>query len=756
MINDPLLQALGFLGQWHGRPVNLAGAVQGLPTKNGLLTPELFDRAAQRCSFTSRVVKKSLRQLHQATLPAILLLEDDDCVVILGVKKGMAEISVSGAGGGKENIRLKDLAKTYTGYAILVKPIYDFESRSDFTPPPPKRSWFWGTLFRFRGFYARVAFATVIINVLALSSSLFIMNVYDRVVPNQAIDTLWALAAGAIGAFIIEFALRTLRTYFVDRAGHRIDLVLGGDLFAKVLGMQFAAKPASSGALAGQARSYEGLREFFASATIAALCDLPFVFVFAGIVYILGGPVAIPLIAGGVLALLFGVIMQFPISRAVGQSYLAGNQRQALFVESINALETVKATGSESELQSRMEEAVHVCAKADGKSRSFSQLALNVTMFLQQLVSTGIVIVAFFQVSAEAMSMGAMIACVILAGRAMSPLTMIASLLTRLQQSRRALQGLNQIMRAPSEREERGAQYISLDEFRPEVATSDLQFGYDSENGGTILNDLNIHVKPGERVAILGKIGSGKSTLLRLMMGLYHPDSGRMDISGIDTRQLDPAELRQNLGYVPQDPTPLFGTLRSNLKSGCPWASDAQIWKAAELAGLADYIRSLPRGVDHPVAEGGQSLSGGQRQALSIARAFLRNPQLLVFDEPTSAMDNSSEQQLLANLETYLDEDPNRTLIVATHRRSILSIIDRVIVLENGKAVIDGPKDQVMANPRTSSPKPIKIERTNPKPDEEVALRAEHSPQLDSQFETVEPVFDDGVPVAFHPSTRTR
>lgn len=740
MNHDPLLQALEFLGRFHGKPVNPAGAVQGLPTPNGLLTPELFERAAQRCGFTSRIIKRSLQQLHHATLPAILLLENGDVVVLIGFTKGskgkIAQVSVSSSGGGIQEVETRLIKSVYTGYAILVKPTYEFETRADFEPEPPKKNWFWGTLWRFRGFYARVGFATIMVNLLAIASSLFIMNVYDRVVPNQAIDTLLALAAGAVAAFLLEFSLKSLRTYLVDRAGHRIDLILGGDLFSKVLGMQFGSRPASAGALAGQARSYEGLREFFTSATISALFDLPFVFIFAGIVYLLGGPVAIPLLAGAALALIFSALMQFPIARAVNSSYMASNQRQGLFVEGVNSLETIKSTRSESELQAKMEENVHIAAKADGKSRICSQFALNMTTFLQQLVTVGIVIVAFFEVQKEAMTMGAMIACVILAGRAMAPLTMISSLLTRLQLSRRALKGLNQIMQAPSERQDRGAQYISLDSFRPQISAVGAGFDY-GEDTGSVLRDLNFSIQPGERVAILGQIGCGKSTLLRLMMGLYFPTAGRIDMSGVDTRQIDPAELRRHIGYVPQDPSPLFGSIRSNLKAGAPWVSDEAAWKAVQRAGLADYIRSLPRGVDHSVAEGGKSLSGGQRQALCLARALLEEPGLLILDEPTSSIDFTSEQQLLKQLDLYLQEDPGRTLVVATHKRSVLSIVERIIVIEKGQVIADGPKDQVLRQqgarpaqpqPQTQPQPPVAQFHPHPAPAADVALYAEHSP----------------------------
>lgn len=714
MNQDHLLQALEFLGKYHGQPVNVEGVVHGLPTSGGRLTPELFERAAERCGFTSKIVHRSLHHLHQATLPAVLLLEHDDSVVLLSIKKGkggkrIAEISVSSAGGGTQEISLDEFKETYTGYAILVKPNYQFETRADFAPEFSKRNWFWGTLWRFRGFYARVGIATVMINLLALSSSLFIMNVYDRVLPNRAIETLWALAIGVVIAFVLEFTLKSLRTFFVDRAGHRIDLILGGALFSKVLGLRFDKKPASSGALAGQARSYEGLREFFTSATIAALFDLPFVFVFAGIIYLLGGVVAIPLLVGAVLVLLVGAILQIPISRAVASSYLAGNQRQALFVEGVNALETVKATRSESELQARMEGNVQISARADGKARRYSQLALNTASFIQQLVIVGIVIVAVFQVQKELMTMGAMIACVILAGRAMAPLAMVSSLLTRLQQSRRSLKGLNQIMQSPSEREGLGSKYITLSKFHPEIQAHDVCFEY-GEGSGAVLQNLSLSIKPGERVGILGQVGSGKSTFLRMLMNLYVPSSGRIDISGIDSRQIDPAELRRHIGYVQQDPMPLFGTLRSNLKAGCPWAGDEAVWKAIERAGLAGYVRSLPRGVDNPVAEAGKSLSGGQRQAVCVARALLEEPPLLIFDEPTSAMDWTSEKRLLEQLDDYLRADLARTLVVVTHKRSILSIVDRIIVIDKGKVIADGPKDRVLSHQEAGREDKIKTD----------------------------------------------
>ncbi len=695
--DDILLEALLFFGKLHSRAINAAGAVQGLPVVDGKLTPELFPRAAKRCGFDSRVVKRSLASIHSATLPVILLLEGNEAVIVTSLpKKGEAEIIVLSSGGGVQKISRKDLDSVYTGLAIYVKPSYEFENRSDFNAKTIKKNWFWGTLWRFKSFYARVCLATLVINLLALSSSIFVMNVYDRVIPNKAIDTLFVLAAGVLVAYVFEFLLKSLRTYFVDRAGHRIDLILGSEIFSRVLGMRLGDRPPSSGSLASQARSYESLREFFTSATVAALADLPFVLVFVGVIYSLGGPfVAAPIVVGIILAFVVGAAMQWPINKAVSSSYHATNQRQALFVESLQALERIKATRSESEMQARMEETIKVSSKAEVKSRGYSHLAMNLTSLFQHLVSTAIIIAAFYQVTNGEMTMGAMIACVILAGRAMGPMSLVASLLTRLQQSRRSLLGLNQIMDMPVEREDRGAGYLSVQNFQPEIKIDNLKFTYDPDAAPT-LDQLSLKIEPGERVAILGKVGSGKSSLLRLLMGFDKPMDGSISVSGIDIQQFDPAELRRHIGYLPQDPCLLYGTLRSNLKAGCAWVDDALMLQAIEAAGLAGFIRSLPRGIDQPVAEGGRSLSGGQRQSVAIARALIEMPELLVFDEPTSAMDSGSEKHFLSYLDKYLNASPERTLIVATHKKSVLAAVDRVIVIDGGKVVADGPKDEVI------------------------------------------------------------
>lgn len=695
--DDPLLEALLYFGKLHSRPINRSGVLQCLPLWGGKLTPQMFPRAAERAGFNSKMVKRPLKRISPATYPAILLLNDNEVAILTEKVSGNCyKVILPSAGGGEETLSADRLGEVYSGIAIFVKPAHEFETRAEFRAQRLGKNWFWGTLWRFRSFYFRVCVATVVINFLALASSIFMMNVYDRVVPNEAVDTLFVMAMGVGIAYVFEFILKSLRTHFVDRAGHRIDLILGSEIFGRILGMHFGDRPESAGALASQARGYDSLREFFTSATIAAMADLPFTFVFVGVIYLLGGPaVALPVIAGLTLALIVGLFMQLPIRKAVSRSYLSSNQRQALMVEGIQSLERIKATGSESEIQARMEEIMHVSAKSEIESRGYSHLAMNMTALLQHVVSTVIIISAFFAVRDRDMTMGAMIASVILSGRAMAPMALVASLLTRMQLSLRSLSGLDQLMELRAERDERGAQYISVPEFSPSIEARQLKFRYDSD-GALILDELNITIQPGERVALLGKTGSGKSSLLRLLMGFQRPTDGSISISGIELSQLDPAELRRNIGYVPQDPGLLYGTLRSNLLAGCPWVEDYKLLEAIDIAGLGNFIRSLPRGIDQPVSENGNSLSGGQKQAVSLARALIVEPELLLFDEPTSAMDSGSERRLIEKLRAYLDGDSMRTLLVATHKRSILSLVDRVIVMEDGKVIADGPKQQVV------------------------------------------------------------
>ncbi|MDF1740281.1 MAG: type I secretion system permease/ATPase [Verrucomicrobiales bacterium] len=699
---DYYLNGLRYFGRHYGTNVNPGSVLHGLPLVDNKLSAEIFQRAAAKCGIEAKLVKRSLSQLGESLYPIIVLTKKGTPYMLLSRNEEGADIHMLDGTQREVTLSWDDVKKSFSGYVILAKRAFEFEKRSDFSPEKPKKSWFWGTLWKFRGLYARVGVATIFINVFAVTSSVFVMNVYDRVVPNQAQDTLFVLATGALIAFGFEFIMKSLRTFFVDRAGHRADLIMGGMLYEQMLGMKFSKRPASAGALASQARAYEGLREFFASATITALIDLPFVFVFAFIVYLLGGIVAAPMVVGLLLALAVGAIMQWPISHAVRSSYQATNQRQAQTVETLNALETIKTVGAESVLASKMQSCVHQSAKSDAKSRLYSQTAVNLTALIQHVVSVAIIVLAFFQVTDDKMTMGAMIACVLLAGRGMAPVGMLASLLTRLQQSRRSLQGLNDIMQLPVDRPDDGLG-IDLTVFTPSIKANKVAFSHEvgQDQKIDILQDVSFKIESGDRVALLGKIGSGKSTLIRLIMGLYEPDDGAIEISGVDLRQLNPSQYRRRIGYISQDSGLLYGTLRSNLTAGAPWLTEETVWQAVERAGLAELVHAHPSGIDLPIAEGGTSLSGGQRQLVCLARAIVEEPDILILDEPTSAMDPATEKKFMRQVTAYLNEDRNRILVMATHKRSMLSMVERIIALDGGKKIGDGPKESILTHSRS-------------------------------------------------------
>ncbi|MDF1816719.1 MAG: type I secretion system permease/ATPase [Verrucomicrobiales bacterium] len=695
---DALLSGLLEVGKHYGVAINPEQVTHGLPLKDGKLTPDLFTQCASRAGLTAHISSRKLTKIHPSLLPVVIPLKGG-LVFVMTRWETRKQIQGKVIAEGTVNeieFSLKELNSRYLGYIFLVRN-EDTDDREDLiTSVAKKRAhWFWSTLWQFRSVYTKVAVATLCINFMGLASSIFIMNVYDRVVPNEATDTLYALAIGVLIAYTMEFFLKMLRTVFVDLAGRRIDVILGGEVFGKVLATKFQFKPAAAGTLAAQARSYETVREFFTSATISTLIDLPFILLFVAIVFLLGHTAAVPLIVGVILALIWSMVLQIPINRAVGKSYQTSNQRYALMVESVNSLETVKATSSESELQARMENCVRDSAKAEGQSRGFTQLGANSLAMIAHLVSTFTVIFAYFRVTANEMSMGAMIACVLLCGRAMAPLNSFAALMMRLQQSMRSLKSLNEMMKQEDERDRRDK--ISVHSFKPRIEASNLKFGF-GENPEEILKNLNFTIKPGERVALVGKIGCGKTTLMRLLMALYEPREGSITVSGLDTRQWSSPALRKHFGYLPQDPSLLYGTLGSNLMSGCKGKiSEANLIQAVEMAGLSDFVANLPEGLSTPVSEGGKSLSGGQRQSIFLARALLRSPEILLLDEPTSSMDQLTEKTVLRNLDEYMKADPNRTMIISTHRQSILSIVDRIIVLDKGRIVSDGPKTKVVA-----------------------------------------------------------
>lgn len=690
--DDPLANCLAVLTRLQNQPHSIQSLTAGLPLVESRLTPELFIRAAARANLAARIVRRPLAKISRLILPAVLLLNDNQaCVLTDNSENGMVRIIQPETGDGESQISRQELEDSYTGYAIFVKPTFKFDERAETASVPIEGHWFWGTLSQSWKIYAEVLVASFLINVFALVMPLFTMNVYDRVVPNQTFETLWVLALGTGIVFGFDFLMRSLRGYFIDIAGKKVDVTLSAMVFEKILGIRLSARPKSVGGFANSLTEFESFREFLTSATITTVIDIPFVLLYLLIILWIGGPLVwVPLLAIP-LILIPSILLQKPLSKVISETFRVGSQRQATLIETLTGLDTIKAVSAEGPSQRRWEQLISQIGKLSLTARLLSAASVNAATLIQQLASIGVIIFGVYLIADKSMSMGALIACTLLTGRTLAPLSQVASLATRFHHARAALSGLDRIMNLPVEHPP-GKSFIHRPKFEGAIEFQNVSFSY-PEQPVEALSKVSFKITPGERVGIIGRIGSGKSTIEKLIMGLYQPSSGSIWIDGVDQQQFDPADLRRNIGYVPQDSVLFFGTVKNNIILGAPYVDDKAMLEAAEIAGVTDFVNRHPQGFDMPVGERGDGLSGGQRQSIVTARALLLDPALLLLDEPTNSLDNRSEENFKSRLSTRL---PGKTLIIVTHRASMLTLVNRLIVVEGGKIIADGPKEQVL------------------------------------------------------------
>ena len=689
----PLVGCLSVISRLLGRPVSATALEAGLPRTQEGMTPYAVIRAARREGIDAQITHKPvIDKISPLNLPCILLMQDGSACVLASLKGDQARIIMPENPDAPFDSPIEKLKETYSGHAVFARPKSILDNRTDGLKIFNTKKWFWGTIFHFLPIYRHVILATIFINLLAIASPLFTMNVYDRVVPNNAMETLWVLALGVGIAFFFDFALRNLRGYFVDVAGRNSDILVASKLMSHILSIRLDHKPESTGALVNNVREFDSLREFFSSTTLLALVDLPFLILFIIIIFYIGGPVAFVPAVVAPIVILVGIILQGPLKRAIEGGYKESTQKNALLVETVSGLETIKTSRAEGSMLGRWENIVGMGAKSAIRSKSLSTFSLSFTQFSSQIVYCGVIIWGVYRIAQGEMTMGGLIACSILVGRAMSPLGAVAAMLTRLQQSRMALKNLDLLMKIPSERPE-DVQHPEHHDLRATITFEDVSFKYPSALTNA-LSHISLHIAQGERVAIIGKMGSGKTTLGKLVNGLYEPQKGAVKIGGLDIRQLDPAELRAKIGYMAQDNFLFHGTVRENITLGAPHVSDQALLRAATIAGVTDFIKNNPAGFNLQVGERGLSLSGGQRQAITIARTLLLDPDIVILDEPSSSMDVGVESVLKLRLSAALK---GKTLILITHRPSLLSLATRVIALEGGSIIADGPRNDVLA-----------------------------------------------------------
>lgn len=688
-----LVDCLQLVARAHGIATTRDALLAGLPVGAEGLSPSLFERAARRAGMASNIVRRPLEALNTALFPAIVLLDQDHACVLAGWSADGTRARVIFPELGEAELELPraELAARYSGRTIYVRPQVRFDARAPEVHALRERHWFWGRIAENRALYRDVLLAALLVNLFAIAMSLFVMNVYDRVVPNNAVETLWVLALGVGIVLVGELVLRTLRGYFVDLAGSRADVRISAHIMERVLGMRMEERPPSAGSFAANLRAFESVRDFIGSATVVAFVDLPFALLFLVVIGWIAWPLVIPFVLGVAVLLLYAIGVQGRMHALAETTYRAGAQRNATLVEGLVGLETLKAIGAEAPMQRKWEKSAALLSRVTAQLRLLAASASHASAFAQQVVGVAIIVLGVYLIGQGELSMGGLIACYMLSSRAMAPVGQVTGLLTQYHNASTALASLEQVMSREVERPD-GKAFISRGSLAGDIEFRDVSFTYPGQQVEALKN-VSLRIRAGERVGILGRVGSGKSTLEKLILGLYRPSSGAVLIDGIDQRQLDPAELRRHIGYVAQDVTLFYGSLRDNITIAAPLADDADVLHAATLAGLAEFVNTHPQGFDMLVGERGDSLSGGQRQGVALARAMINDPPILLLDEPTAAMDHSSEEELKRRLAEFAR---GKTMIVVTHRTSLLDLVDRIVVVDGGRIVADGPKAKVV------------------------------------------------------------
>ena len=691
---DPLLDCLALLAKLEGRPVTRTTLSAGLPLVQNRLTVELFPRAANRAGLSVRVLRRALEDLSNLELPAILLLDSGAACVAVSVNKEEKSIKVllPQSGMGEQEFSIDELNESYSGFTIFARPKFkSVQKRMDDFEALPDKDWFWGTLASSWRIYRDALVASLLINIFALASPFFILNVYDRVVPNQAFETLWVLAIGMGIIYLFDLLIRTLRAYFIDIAGKKAELRLSAMLFEKVMGLKMESRPKSVGAFSKNLQEFDSVRDFITSFSVTALIDLPFALLGMLAIWYLAGPMVWVHILSILILAAFAFFIQKPLKKAVEKTYQASALKSSTVIEGLSGIEEIKTLGAEGQIQNAMEESVGYIAKWNTISRLFTSSVAHVSALVQNLSVVAVVIIGVYMIANGNLTQGGLIACVILSRRVTGPMTQVLNLTTRYHRARTALEKLNSIMQMPEERPP-GRSFLHRAAIRGEIDFKNVTFSYPGQLG-TAMKNVSFHIEAGERVGIIGQTGSGKSTLGKLLLSLYEPNTGTIAVDDTDIRQIDPAELRRFIGYVPQDISLFRGSVRDNIIFGTHDVTDDAVLFAADVTGVSDFIKDTAMGFDLQVGERGKQLSGGQRQSVALARAILLDPPLLVFDEPSSAMDNTTESKLINRLDKIIE---GKTLLVISHRASVLALVDRVIVMHQGAVVADGPKAQVI------------------------------------------------------------
>ena len=699
---DSLLDCLVLYTKLYHKPFSAEALTAGLPIELGKESPELFSiksskglfsRAAERAGLKSSIIKRPLQQISKLQLPMIILLSNQGACILdsFNEDRTEAKIIMPAEEAVEQWVDFQDLEDEYIGYGFMIKKAFEYTDQNTRTLQLEQKHWFWSTIKLSLETYKDVLIASLLINLFVLASPLFTMNVYDRVIPNNATETLWVFAIGVSIAYGLDTFLKFTRTYLLEMAAKKSDVIMSSIVFEKVLNLKLANHPASVGSFANNLKDFDAVRSFLTNATMAALIDLPFTIIFLAVVGYIGGPIVLIPMITMIFILGYAFFIKQPLRTSIQSTHEASAKKSSILIETLSNIETIKSLGTTSLAQWQWEEATGEIANRGLKSRLLSASIPTVTQFLIQMNTVIVVVYGAYLIKDFNLTMGGLIAIITLTGRILAPLSQVTGLMTNYEDTKTSYETINEIISRPSERPA-GKKFLETPAFTGTIEFRDVTFSY-PDTDVQVLKNVSFTINPGERVAFLGKIGSGKSTIQKLILGLYEPDSGQILIDGIDLKQIDPADLRKNIGYVSQDIMLFRGTLKENLTYRATYATDGAMLKAAQISTTADFVNKHPKGYELPIGERGMGLSGGQRQSIGVARAFLLDSPIMLMDEPSNAMDQITEAKLLNNLQTALK---NKTALIVTQKMGILNIVERVIVLDNGQIIVDAQKEEAL------------------------------------------------------------
>lgn len=683
---DGVIDQLMFLAHFFGKRADPVQLLADTPIESGRIRESHIHECAQRGSLQLSRTDKQPEAFRPSELPALIVVANDEPLVVLKREGNQFECVQAGIRGSVQ-LDAATIARDYPGIAYFVRPRVFFDSRSLLYHLPRPRRWFWDTLLANRNIYGWALLATVMSNLFAAVIPFYTMSVYDRVIPNNALESLWVLTAAVGLVIVFDLVIKLLRSYLLESAARKADIAMSAHVFAHALRLRAAQRPASGGVLANIVRDFESVREFVTSSTLTVLGDLPFMLFFLVLIALVGNWLV--LVPALIIPLTIGVsvLIRRPLTRLLGASMQESAQRTAHLFETMHGVDTLKCLGAEAWARRKWEMLTVKISENAVQMREWTAFGSYASLLLTSVATVLIVMFGALLIAEGQLTMGQLIAVSMLAARAITPATQIAALVVRYEQTRQALQALDKVMESPTDE---AGDSLHLPRLQGRLDFRDVHFAYPASP--PLLKGLSLSIRPGEKVGFIGRIGSGKSTLCRLLLNLYAPDQGAVLVDGLSVGQLEPQSLRRQVGYVPQDVVLFHGDIRENILLGNSQASDAQLLEALRMSCLDETLAQMPNGLGTQVGERGERLSGGQRQAVSIARALVQQPRLLLLDEPSSMMDPGTEARLIENLHSLKDT----TLLLVTHRMAMLPLVDRLVVLDQGRVVLDGPRADVL------------------------------------------------------------